>query len=310
MSLPHCCRIAADATADAADATASADAAATNTAISSLYSDAETKLKQTCFPRCSGRYHEKLFFNSGFAFLAGSVAGTMYGAAEGLRGAASSKVKVRVNAVLNGAGKYSASWGNAMGVVGTCPPNPRRRPFPVGSFPSTHAPTHTRRVLPRSLRRTYLFYRHFYRPLLLHYAAACKADGEGDVDIIPPLANPPSLPRPTTASPVLYDRGEPGQLCGARRIRWWRPGAWGVTKECMSHTRQYGGLPATHQHRYHAIQAADLLASLCPVCPLPERESRGRGHLDGHALQVHCAATDNGARGRDRWRAGGCELPC
>mmetsp|Transcript_16265 Transcript_16265/g.42637 ORF Transcript_16265/g.42637 Transcript_16265/m.42637 type:complete len:158 (+) Transcript_16265:165-638(+) len=63
------------------------------------------------------QYHEKLFFNSGFAFLAGSVAGTMYGAAEGLRGAASSKVKVRVNAILNGAGKYSAGWGNAMGVV-------------------------------------------------------------------------------------------------------------------------------------------------------------------------------------------------
>jgi len=61
--------------------------------------------------------HEKLFFNSGMSFLGGSVIGTLYGGVTGLRNATSSRSKVRMNALLNGASKFGSRFGNGMGVI-------------------------------------------------------------------------------------------------------------------------------------------------------------------------------------------------
>ena len=62
-------------------------------------------------------YLEKLFFNTGFAYLGGSVAGCVFGAVNGVSNAPSDKFRVRVNALLTGAGKYGSRAGNSMGVL-------------------------------------------------------------------------------------------------------------------------------------------------------------------------------------------------
>jgi mitochondrial import inner membrane translocase subunit TIM23 len=62
-------------------------------------------------------YYEKLFFNSGLAYAAGSFAGAMFGAARGFASSPSDKFRVKVNGLLNGAGKYGSRGGNNMGVL-------------------------------------------------------------------------------------------------------------------------------------------------------------------------------------------------
>jgi import inner membrane translocase subunit TIM23 len=62
-------------------------------------------------------YYEKLFYNAGFSYIAGSLAGGILGGSRGLASAPSSKLRVRMNGFLNGAGKYGSRGGNAMGVL-------------------------------------------------------------------------------------------------------------------------------------------------------------------------------------------------
>mmetsp|Transcript_52137 Transcript_52137/g.104503 ORF Transcript_52137/g.104503 Transcript_52137/m.104503 type:complete len:177 (-) Transcript_52137:166-696(-) len=62
-------------------------------------------------------YHEKLFYNAGFSYIAGSLAGGLLGGSRGIASAPSSKLRVRMNGLLNGAGKYGSRGGNAMGVL-------------------------------------------------------------------------------------------------------------------------------------------------------------------------------------------------
>jgi import inner membrane translocase subunit TIM23 len=62
-------------------------------------------------------YHEKLFFNSGVAYTVGSIGGMVFGGLRGLSQAPSSKMRVKMNGLFNGAGKYGSRAGNAMGVL-------------------------------------------------------------------------------------------------------------------------------------------------------------------------------------------------
>jgi import inner membrane translocase subunit TIM23 len=62
-------------------------------------------------------YYEKLFYNSGLAYTSGSIGGALFGAARGLASAPSDKLRVRVNGLLNGAGKFGSRGGNGMGVL-------------------------------------------------------------------------------------------------------------------------------------------------------------------------------------------------
>ena len=128
----------------------------------------------------------------------------------------------------------------------------RRRPFPVGSFPTPPPPTpqsHSTSFAALAQNSIHLLTPLYYR-LRLYFVAACDGGDWDDGDNIPPLANPPSLPPATTASPVLYDCGEPRQLCGARGIRGRRPGAWGATKGCLCHTT-LTSTAACQRHEHH-----------------------------------------------------------
>jgi import inner membrane translocase subunit TIM23 len=62
-------------------------------------------------------YYEKLFYNSGLSYVLGSAAGAAFGASRGYVLAPSDKFRVRVNGLLNGAGKYGSRGGNGMGVL-------------------------------------------------------------------------------------------------------------------------------------------------------------------------------------------------
>ena len=62
-------------------------------------------------------YYEKLFYNAGLAYMAGSFGGAVFGAFRGLQSAPSDKFRVRVNGLLNGAGKFGSRGGNGMGVL-------------------------------------------------------------------------------------------------------------------------------------------------------------------------------------------------
>ena len=62
-------------------------------------------------------YSEKLFFNAGLSYMGGSVAGFVFGGYRGLAAAPSGKFKVRMNGLLNGAGKYGSRAGNGAGVL-------------------------------------------------------------------------------------------------------------------------------------------------------------------------------------------------
>jgi len=57
-----------------------------------------------------------MFANSGMCYLAGIAGGGIYGLQKGLASTTSSKFKVKVNSVLNNAGRYGSRTGNSLGV--------------------------------------------------------------------------------------------------------------------------------------------------------------------------------------------------
>ncbi len=57
-----------------------------------------------------------MFANSGTCYLAGIASGGLYGLQKGLATSQSSKLKVKVNSILNNAGRYGSRAGNTMGV--------------------------------------------------------------------------------------------------------------------------------------------------------------------------------------------------
>lgn len=62
-------------------------------------------------------YHEKLFFNGGLAYTAGSIGGALFGAMRGFASSPSDKFRLKVNGLLNGAGKFGSRAGNNCGVL-------------------------------------------------------------------------------------------------------------------------------------------------------------------------------------------------
>ena len=62
-------------------------------------------------------WSERMFYNTGMAYGAGVILGGGYGAVEGLRSSPSRRMKIRVNALLNGMGKRGSRVGNAVGAV-------------------------------------------------------------------------------------------------------------------------------------------------------------------------------------------------
>lgn len=61
---------------------------------------------------------EKMFLYSGSAYLTGILSGGVLGGRTGWKSAPSPRFWIRVNSVMNGAGKYGSKWGNNMGVIG------------------------------------------------------------------------------------------------------------------------------------------------------------------------------------------------
>lgn len=57
-----------------------------------------------------------MFANSGTCYLMGIVSGGLYGLQKGITSTQSSKFKVKVNSVLNNAGRYGSRAGNTLGV--------------------------------------------------------------------------------------------------------------------------------------------------------------------------------------------------
>ena len=61
--------------------------------------------------------HERMFGYAGSMFLTGLTTGGIYGAQQGLRNAPSPKFWIRLNSLMNGAGKYGSKWGNNLGMI-------------------------------------------------------------------------------------------------------------------------------------------------------------------------------------------------
>lgn len=61
---------------------------------------------------------EKMFLYSGSAYLTGILSGGVLGGRMGWKAAPSPRFWIRVNSVMNGAGKYGSKWGNNTGVIG------------------------------------------------------------------------------------------------------------------------------------------------------------------------------------------------
>ncbi|KAG5187138.1 mitochondrial import inner membrane translocase subunit TIM23 [Tribonema minus] len=60
---------------------------------------------------------EKTTYNTGMCYLAGIIGGGGYGVLEGARTAPSSRARIRVNAILNAAGKRGSRAGNTLAVL-------------------------------------------------------------------------------------------------------------------------------------------------------------------------------------------------
>ena len=61
---------------------------------------------------------DRLTYHIGCGYLAGLVGGGFTGVAEGLRSSAGERQRIRINAVLNAAGKKGPAWGNGVGCLG------------------------------------------------------------------------------------------------------------------------------------------------------------------------------------------------
>ena len=60
---------------------------------------------------------ERVFSNSGTAYLTGVLSGSVYGTRAGLQSVPNSLFKVKVNAVLNHASKHGSRFGNTLGTL-------------------------------------------------------------------------------------------------------------------------------------------------------------------------------------------------
>lgn len=60
---------------------------------------------------------ERMFYNSGSAYLLGIGSGGVYGVLNGLQTSPSPKFKIRINTILNKSGRYGSRFGNALGAV-------------------------------------------------------------------------------------------------------------------------------------------------------------------------------------------------
>jgi len=60
---------------------------------------------------------ERMFYNSGSAYLIGIGTGGTYGVINGLQSSPSPKFKIRVNTILNKSGRFGSRFGNALGAV-------------------------------------------------------------------------------------------------------------------------------------------------------------------------------------------------
>lgn len=90
---------------------------------------------------------EKMFLYSGSAYLTGILSGGVLGARTGWKAAPSPRFWIRLNSVMNGAGKYGSKWGNNMGVIGASRGRarvpawiPRALPSDSPALPTTHNP--------------------------------------------------------------------------------------------------------------------------------------------------------------------------
>lgn len=64
---------------------------------------------------------------------AGILSGGVLGGRMGYKAAPSPRFWIRLNSVMNGAGKYGSKWGNNLGVIGACHPWPHAMPAIKGS---------------------------------------------------------------------------------------------------------------------------------------------------------------------------------
>lgn len=62
---------------------------------------------------------QQMTINCGVSYGAGLVLGGLYGASQGMRSQDATNAKLRLNAILNGAGKRGAALGNSLGILGT-----------------------------------------------------------------------------------------------------------------------------------------------------------------------------------------------
>eukprot|EP00938_MAST-03A_sp_MAST-3A-sp1_P004233 g4233.t1 len=60
---------------------------------------------------------ERMVYNTGISYLAGTFLGASYGFFHGLRNSPSPRLRIRINTVLNGMTSYGSRTGNAIGVL-------------------------------------------------------------------------------------------------------------------------------------------------------------------------------------------------
>mmetsp|Transcript_18132 Transcript_18132/g.29424 ORF Transcript_18132/g.29424 Transcript_18132/m.29424 type:complete len:214 (+) Transcript_18132:187-828(+) len=62
-------------------------------------------------------WSERMFFNTGSAYLIGITTGGAYGVLNGLQTSPSNKFKIRINSILNKSGRFGSRFGNALGAI-------------------------------------------------------------------------------------------------------------------------------------------------------------------------------------------------
>ena len=60
---------------------------------------------------------ERMVYNTGISYLAGTFLGASYGILHGLRNSPSPRMRIRINTVLNGMTSHGSRTGNAIGVL-------------------------------------------------------------------------------------------------------------------------------------------------------------------------------------------------
>ena len=62
-------------------------------------------------------FSQQLFYNSGTFYLGGIFTGGIYGVFAGMRDSPSSKMKIKLNSILNASGQQGSKMGNSLGVL-------------------------------------------------------------------------------------------------------------------------------------------------------------------------------------------------